>query len=143
MSKPDRSCVIRLAQAQARIPGPAGEHSVSVLQRGTLDVKLSLPTPPNQQTPHAQDEVYVVIRGRDESGDLLFVAAGTEHRFEDFSEDFAVWVVFYGSRGGEVPATKSSVRTSSTSGGQDDDPTAALGGWIDAAGTSHNEQASE
>ncbi len=115
MSKPDRSCVIRLAQAQACIPGPAGEHSVSVLQRGTLDVKLSLPTPPNQQTPHAQDEVYVVIRGRGillhngerdpfESGDLLFVAAGTEHRFEDFSEDLAVWVVFYGPRGGEVPA---------------------------------------
>jgi mannose-6-phosphate isomerase-like protein (cupin superfamily) len=115
MSKPDRSCVIRLARAQARIPGPAGEHSVSVLQRGTLDVKLSLPTPPNQQTPHAQDEVYVVIRGRGillhdgerdpfESGDLLFVAAGTEHRFEDFSEDLAVWVVFYGPRGGEVPA---------------------------------------
>ena len=115
MSKPDRSCVIRLARAQARIPGPAGEHSVSVLQRGTLDVKLSLPTLPNQQTPHAQDEVYVVIRGRGillhdgardpfESGDLLFVAAGTEHRFEDFSEDLAVWVVFYGPRGGEVPA---------------------------------------
>ena len=115
MSKPDRSCVIRLARAQARIPGPAGEHSVSVLQRGTLDVKLSLPTPPNRQTPHAQDEVYVVIRGRGillhdgerdpfESGDLLFVAAGTEHRFEDFSEDLAVWVVFYGPRGGEVPA---------------------------------------
>ena len=39
-----------------------------------------------------------------ESGDLLFVAAGTEHRFEDFSEDLAVWVVFYGPRGGEVPA---------------------------------------
>ena len=115
MSKPHRSCVIRLSRAQARIPGPAGEHSVSVLQRGTLDVKLSLPTPPNQQTPHAQDEVYVVIRGRGillhdgerdpfESGDLLFVAAGTEHRFEDFSEDLAVWVVFYGPRGGEVPA---------------------------------------
>ena len=115
MSKPDRSCVIRLARAQARIPGPAGEHSVSVLQRGTLDVKLSLPTPPNQQTPHAQDEVYIVIRGRGillhdgerdpfESGDLLFVAAGTEHRFEDFSEDLAVWVVFYGPRGGEVSA---------------------------------------
>ena len=115
MNKPDRSCVIRLPRAQARIPGPAGEHSVSVLQRGTLDVKLSLPTPPNQPTPHAQDEVYVVIRGRDillhdgerdpfESGDLLFVAAGTEHRFEDFSEDLAVWVVFYGPRGGEVPA---------------------------------------
>src|SRR5713226_6028802 len=117
MSKLDRSRVIRLAEAQAGIPGPAGEHSVSLLHRGTLDVKLALspPVPPNQQTPHAQDEVYVVIRGRGvllhdgerdpfESGDLLFVAAGTEHRFENFTEDLAVWVVFYGPRGGEVPA---------------------------------------
>jgi mannose-6-phosphate isomerase-like protein (cupin superfamily) len=115
MSKPDCSRVIHLAEAQAGIPGPAGEHSVSLLQRGTLNVKLSLPVPPNQQTPHAQDEVYVIVRGRGvllhdgerdpfESGDLLFVAAGTEHRFEDFTEDLAVWVVFYGPRGGEVPA---------------------------------------
>src|SRR5438093_13259623 len=110
MSKPDRSCVIRLAQAQARIPGPAGEHSVSVLQRGTLDVKLSLPTPPNQQTPHAQDEVYVVIRGRGESGDLLFVTAGTEHRYEDLSEHLAVCVDFDCPRGCEV-ATYSVIRS--------------------------------
>jgi len=115
MSKQNRSRVIHLAEARARIPGPAGEHSVSFLQRGTLNVKLSLPVRPNQQTPHAQDEVYVVIRGRGvlfhdgerdafEPGDLLFVAAGTEHRFEDFTEDLAVWVVFYGPPGGEVPA---------------------------------------
>ena len=38
MSKPDRSRVIRLAEAQAGIPGPAGEHSVSLLRRGTLNV---------------------------------------------------------------------------------------------------------
>ncbi len=110
-----RSRVIRFEEAQACIPGPAGEHAVGLLRRGTLDVKLSLPVPPNQQTPHAQDEIYVVIRGRGvllhdgrrepfESGDLLFVAAGTEHRFEDFSEDLAVWVVFYGPPGGEIRA---------------------------------------
>jgi mannose-6-phosphate isomerase-like protein (cupin superfamily) len=104
--------VIRLAEAQSRIPGPAGEHAVSVLQRGTLDVALSLPVPPNTQTPHTQDEIYVVIRGRGflvhdekrdrfEAGDLLFVAAGTEHHVEDFSEDLAVWRVFYGPAGGE------------------------------------------
>jgi uncharacterized protein YjlB len=34
-------------------------------------------------------------------GDALFVAATVEHRFEDFSDDFATWVVFYGPRGGE------------------------------------------
>ena len=115
MLNADRSCVIRLAEGRAGIPGPAGEHSVSLLRRGTLNVTLSLPVLPNQQTPHEQDEIYVIIRGRGvllhdgkrdsfESGDLLFVAAGTEHRFEDFTEDLAVWVVFYGAEGGELPA---------------------------------------
>lgn len=110
-----RSCVLSLAEARARIPGPSGEHSVDLLSRGTLDVALSVPLHPNEQTPHAQDEIYVAIRGRGvffhdgernpfEAGDLLFVAAGTEHRFEDHSEDLAVWRVFYGTQGGEVPA---------------------------------------
>jgi mannose-6-phosphate isomerase-like protein (cupin superfamily) len=117
MGTTDRSRVIHLAEAQASIPGPAGEHAVSVLHRGTLKAMIALgrfaplPTP---TTPHAQDEVYVIIRGRGvflpdgkrdpfEPGDLLFVAAGTEHRFEDFTEDLAVWVLFYGPGGGEVP----------------------------------------
>jgi mannose-6-phosphate isomerase-like protein (cupin superfamily) len=97
------------------IPGRAGEHSVSLLRRGTLQVKLSLPVVPNQQMPHEQDEVYVIVRGRGlllhdgerepfEPGDLMFVSAGTEHHFEDFTEDLAVWVLFYGPAGGEVPA---------------------------------------
>jgi mannose-6-phosphate isomerase-like protein (cupin superfamily) len=34
--------------------------------------------------------------------DVLFAAAGVEHRFENFSDDFAVWVFFYGPDGGEV-----------------------------------------
>jgi mannose-6-phosphate isomerase-like protein (cupin superfamily) len=110
--------VIHLGEAQAAIPGPAGEHAVSLFQRGTLKAMLSLvrfAPLPRPTTPHAQDEVYVIIRGsgvflhdgeRDPfgPGDLLFVAAGTEHRFEDFTEDLAVWVVFYGPNGGEVPA---------------------------------------
>ena len=115
MSNPIRSRVIHLAEARAGIPGPAGEHAVSVLRRGSLDLKLSLPVLPNKQAPHAQDEIYVIIRGRGvlchdgkrevfAPGDLMFVAAGTEHHFEDFSEDLAVWVVFYGPQGGEAPA---------------------------------------
>ena len=115
MGTTDQSCVIRLAEALTRIPGPAGERSVIVLQRGTLDVALGKPARPNVQTPHAQDEVYLVIRGRGillhdgqrdpfEPGDFLFVAAATEHQFEDFSDDLLVWRVFFGPKGGEVPA---------------------------------------
>ena len=28
------------------------------------------------------------------AGETLFVPAGVEHRFEDFSEDFGAWVIF-------------------------------------------------
>ena len=86
-----------------------------VLRRGTLDIALGLPLHPSPQTPHAQDEIYFIIRGRGvlihnskrdafDSGDLLFVAAGVEHQFEDVSKDLAMWRVFYGVDGGDVPA---------------------------------------
>ncbi len=115
MTDVHRSRVIRLTEAQRGISGPAGEHAVSVFHRGLLDVALSLPNRPSQQTPHAQDEIYFVVRGhgvlfhngkRDPfgSGDLLFVAAGIEHPIEDIAGDFAMWRVFYGPLGGEVLA---------------------------------------
>jgi len=114
MSKPERSGVVHLADALARLPGPAGEHAVTLLQRGSLITKLSAPKVPIRQTPHEQDELYVIVRGKGvlfhdgkrdpfETGDLLFVAAGTEHQFENCTEDLAVWVIFYGPRGGELP----------------------------------------
>ena len=96
MNTRERSLVIHLPEARARIPGPAGEHSVSVLQRGSLNLKLSLPVDPNNQAPHEQDEIYIIIQGRGylfhdnkreafEPGDVMFIAAGTEHRFEGFT----------------------------------------------------------
>ena len=35
------------------------------------------------------------------ANDVLFVPAGVEHRFENFTADFATWVIFYGQKGGE------------------------------------------
>src|SRR5438874_2019610 len=65
MSKDDRSCVIHIADAQSRIPGPAGERAATMFRRGTLEVKLSAhPLRPNRQTPHSQDEIYVIASGR-------------------------------------------------------------------------------
>ena len=59
----------------------------------------------DDQTPHAEDEVYYVVRrrgqfhcGGDERavgpGSLLFVGAGAEHRFHDIAEEL-VLVVFW------------------------------------------------
>lgn len=115
MSKPHSSQVIRFAEAQAGIPGPAGEHALVVFRRGPLDIALSIPRHTKPQAPHTQDEIYFIVHGRGvlfhdgkrepfQSGDLLFVSAGIEHQIEDTSEDFAVWRVFYGPAGGEVPA---------------------------------------
>jgi len=104
---------ITLAEVPARLPGPQREQVVSVFEHGSLVVKLYAPRGQDPQTPHSRDEIYVVARGVGEfvrggerqafgPHDVLFAAAGVEHRFENFSDDFAVWVFFYGPEGGEV-----------------------------------------
>jgi len=103
---------LAVAQGLASLPGPAGERFVELFRHGTLSVELYAPRGTDPQKPHTRDEVYVVVEGRGtfrngadghpfERGDVLFVAAGVEHRFEEFSEDFAAWVFFYGPEGGE------------------------------------------
>lgn len=106
---------IRLDPADwlARLPAPDGARSVLAFEHGTLTVKLYAPRETDPQRPHTRDEAYVVVSGsgtfahgdrRDSfaPGDFLFVAAGVPHRFEDFTADLAVWVLFYGPEGGEV-----------------------------------------
>ena len=77
-----------------------------------MSVEIYKPDKIDQQTPHQQDELYVITSGCGEflndgirtafqPGDVLFVAAGIEHRFENFTDDFVTWVIFYGARGGE------------------------------------------
>ena len=103
---------LTVAQGLARLPGSKGERYVELFQHGTLSVELYAPRGNDPQTPHTRDEVYVVVEGsgtfrngaerhRFDRGDVLFVAAGVEHRFEDFTDDLAVWVFFYGPEGGE------------------------------------------
>jgi mannose-6-phosphate isomerase-like protein (cupin superfamily) len=66
----------------------------------------------DSQSPHTEDEIYVVTAGRARivtpegaadlgPGAVVFVPAGEEHRFVDITEDLALLVVFgppYGSR---------------------------------------------
>lgn len=90
-----------------------GVPSAFVFEHGSLQVKMYRPAGPDLQKPHARDEVYVIARGSGtffnngerhafQAGDMLFVPAGDEHRFESFTPDFCTWVLFYGPEGGEL-----------------------------------------
>ncbi|MFK8031756.1 MAG: cupin domain-containing protein [Gammaproteobacteria bacterium] len=83
-----------------------------VFSYGSMEVEIYAPKGEDLQQPHTRDELYIVASGNGffvheterhsvEAGEVLFVPAGDVHRFEDFSDDFATWVVFYGPEGGE------------------------------------------
>ena len=103
---------LTLAQGLARMPGPDNDQYDILLRHGTLTAGMYAPRGIDEQTPHTRDEAYVVMRGsgwfrngadrhRFAEGDVLFVPAGVEHRFEEFTPDLALWVFFYGPEGGE------------------------------------------
>ena len=102
-----------VAEAMDLLPGPGGERFAEVLGHGSMEVEIYAPRVKDPQTPHTRDELYVVVSGSGKfvngperrpfgPGDVLFVPAGVEHRFVDFTDDLVVWVVFYGPEGGEA-----------------------------------------
>ena len=104
-----------VAEALNLLPGPDGKRFAKVLGHGTMEVEVYAPRGHDPQLPHSRDELYFVVSGGGEfvngparhpfgPGDALFVPAGVEHRFEDFTDDFVAWVVFYGPEGGEEEA---------------------------------------
>ena len=110
---PDTIIRISAVEGLANLPGPQGERSAAVFEHGSLVVKVYAPRGIDPQTPHPRDEVYVVVEGSGDfvSGeirqpfgphDFLFAPAGVAHRFENFTNDLVVWVLFYGPEGGEV-----------------------------------------
>lgn len=104
--------IIELRQALARIPTKDGKRFAELFKHGTLSVEIYAPRGSDPQGPHTRDEGYIVVRGSGEfvsgdqrasfgAGDFLFAPAGIMHRFENFTDDLAVWVIFYGPEGGE------------------------------------------
>ena len=100
------------AAVASRILHEPGRLSARIFTSGMLEIRWYAPHGVDPQTPHARDEAYVIVSGEGyfrcdgtltpcRTGDFLFVPAHSEHRFEDFSEDFATWVIFYGPEGGE------------------------------------------
>ncbi len=108
--------VVSLAAAEAA-PLPPGRRSAEMMRHGTMTLRFYKPPSPDPQTPHDQDEIYIVQSGRGAvlsgateeklvrrevgPGDAIFVPAGFIHRFVDHTPDFATWVVFWGPIGGE------------------------------------------
>jgi mannose-6-phosphate isomerase-like protein (cupin superfamily) len=109
-----RAAVLPLAEGLARLPGRGGPPFAELLRHGTLSVEIFRPRGVDTQQPHPRDEIYVVANGsadfvygsqrrRVEPGHFLFVPAGLPHRFENFTGDLTLWVIFYGPEGGERP----------------------------------------
>jgi len=74
---------------------PAMSAGLYVLQTGGADT----------QSPHQQDEIYYVVRGRARmragsedravsEGSIIFVAANVEHRFYEITEELVLLVMF-------------------------------------------------
>jgi mannose-6-phosphate isomerase-like protein (cupin superfamily) len=95
--------------AAAALPMQAGRLSALAFSGDGVEIRHYAPQGKDLQTPHDRDEFYFVISGSGTyqreaemvafgPGDMLFAAAGEEHRFLDFTTDFATWVLFYGPK---------------------------------------------
>ena len=109
MDKPLKSTLEEARSA----PLETGRAAATLMEHGSMSVQFYAPRGTDPQQPHDQDELYVVASGSGiyfcdgqrtpfKAGDVLFAAAGAVHRFEEFTDDFETWVVFYGPEGGEA-----------------------------------------
>ncbi|MEV0130605.1 cupin domain-containing protein [Dactylosporangium sp. NPDC050688] len=107
---------MRIIEGAGVWTAPAGTGTDWVEQLRVPDLSVGTYCIPaggvDDQSPHTEDEIYVVTSGRarivtpDGSADVapgsvVFVPAGEEHRFVDVTEDLTLLVVFgpaYGSR---------------------------------------------
>ena len=95
-----------------KLPLPANEKwkdgvfDVEPFKKGNVTLVFFAPRGRDCQTFHDEDEFYFIARGSGEliienekfkckSGDAFFVWAKKEHHFENFTEDFATWAIFF------------------------------------------------
>jgi mannose-6-phosphate isomerase-like protein (cupin superfamily) len=96
----------------AKLPLPANEKwkegvwDVEPFKKGRVSLVFFAPKNRDYQTFHEEDEFYFIVSGRSElviaeerfsceTGDTFFVPARVEHHFENFTDDFATWAVFF------------------------------------------------
>ncbi len=85
---------------------PDGVWDVEPFEKNGIRLVFFAPQGCDYQTMHDEDEFYFIARGSGElvfgserypckAGDAFFVPAKVKHRFEEFSEDFAAWAIFF------------------------------------------------
>ena len=100
---------VSIAKAIEQLQKEKDKRFTVVMEDGSMSVEYFAPHKIDKQQPHEQDELYVIVSGESDfyrdgetikcrKGDVLFVPAGMEHRFINFRDDFATWVIFYGDR---------------------------------------------
>ncbi len=96
----------------AKLPLPAndkwkdGVYYTTAYRQKNISLEFFAPRATDYQTFHEEDEFYFIIKGSSdliikgdrfscESGDSFFVPARAEHHFENFTDDFAAWAIFF------------------------------------------------
>ena len=83
-----------------------GVWDLEPFRNGNVSLVFFAPKGKDYQTLHDEDEFYFIARGSGElvidgvinvfaAGDVFFVPAKVPHHFENFSDDFATWAIFF------------------------------------------------
>ena len=95
-----------------KLPLPANEKwkdgvfDIEPFKKGNVTLVFFAPRGTDYQTFHEEDEFYFIVRGSGvlvieyerfdcEPGDAFFVPANKGHHFENFTDDFATWAIFF------------------------------------------------
>ena len=98
---------ISVAAARLLPLPPDGRKSADAFRDADIDIRFATRPTKGPQVPHKRDEVYFVASGSGRysvdgktsefgPGDILFAAAHAPHGFDDYTDDLAIWIVFYG-----------------------------------------------
>ena len=101
-----------IEEFRQRLPLPADEKwkdgvwFTNAFTKSNFELEFFAPRGNDYQTPHEKDEFYIIVSGSADLlkenetvscrlGDAIFVGAGEPHHFENISDDFATWVIFF------------------------------------------------
>jgi len=99
-------------EVRAKLPLAANEKwkngvwDVEPFAKDGVKLVFFAPKGKDYQTFHDEDEFYFIARGNGRlivdgavnsfiAGDVFFVPAKVPHHFENFSDDFATWAIFF------------------------------------------------